>query len=226
MSLVNYREVANRFTHVDARFVACECGLPENDGFFTVELYAWWEHPLYLAARATRANWGFASLDDAYRRVTVYPRRVHQARLSRREEVTEWDFTQEHPLLWQYEQAAEITCNSSVSLEQWMQLREAVRDKLTGYSRQVELAVYAAPEQVHRWGRTGSFSLGIFPRPLFLIVRQVLDERRISYLASYEPEPVDLPVLFLIDDSDYIIADDFELDVPEFVHKPEWFQPR
>lgn len=35
-----------------------------------------------------------------------------------------------------------------------------------------------------------------------------------------------MPVLFLIDGHDYIIADDFEVDVPEFLHKPEWFRPR
>jgi hypothetical protein len=29
----------------------------------------------------------------------------------------------------------------------------------------------------------------------------------------------------LIDDDEYIIAEDFEVDVPEFVHEPEWFQP-
>jgi hypothetical protein len=29
----------------------------------------------------------------------------------------------------------------------------------------------------------------------------------------------------LIDDDDYIVAEDFEVDVPEFVHEPAWFQP-
>jgi hypothetical protein len=32
-------------------------------------------------------------------------------------------------------------------------------------------------------------------------------------------------VVLLIDDDDYIVAEDFEVDVPEFVHEPAWFQP-
>jgi hypothetical protein len=39
------------------------------------------------------------------------------------------------------------------------------------------------------------------------------------------PRPPEAGVVFLIDDDDYIIADDFEVDVPEFNHEPDWFQP-
>ena len=48
---------------------------------------------------------------------------------------------------------------------------------------------------------------------------------------TQRPDSTGLPriphpaVVFLIDDDDYIIADDFEVDVPEFIHEPEWFQP-
>lgn len=227
MSRVNFREVAERFTHIDARFVACEVGLPENDGFFTVEFYPWWEHPLYLQARAAGANWEVSTQnEEALRPVTVFPKRVHQARLSQSVDVTDWGFTQNHPLLWQYEASQEITCNAPLSLEQWMQIMEAVRDKLTGHCCWADLSRYAAHDNVYRWGKSGSFSLGHFPRPLFLAIREALDERRIPYFARSEPKPVQVPVLFLIDEYDCIIADDFELEVPEFVHKPEWFSLR
>ena len=39
------------------------------------------------------------------------------------------------------------------------------------------------------------------------------------------PRAPDPAVVFLIDGDDYIIADDFEVDVPEFTHEPDWFQP-
>jgi hypothetical protein len=34
-----------------------------------------------------------------------------------------------------------------------------------------------------------------------------------------------VPVLFLIDDDDYIVADDFEIEVPDFEHLDAWFCP-
>ena len=224
MPRVNYREIAKRFTHIDARFVACELGMPNNDGFFTVELYPWWEHPLCLEARAAGSRWGFAGSGAGYRPVTVYPQEVYQARLSRTDEVIDWSFTQEHPLLWQYEPSGHVMCNSPISLEQWARISDDVPSKLSGYNRSVELAEYVPLRTISRWGASGSFALGDFPRPLLRAVRETLDEHEVQYLASTVPEPAELPVLFLIDSDNYIVAKDFEVDVPEFEHRPEWFQ--
>jgi hypothetical protein len=221
---VNYREVLERFSRIDGRFIACEIGFPEKDGFFTVEFYPWWEHPLYLKTQSVGTAWEITTSPETYQAVTVYPQRVYEFRISRDDEVEEWDFTQEHPLLWQYEKSQQITVNSSLSLEQWMQIRQEAQAKLIGYCRDANLEEWAFLDNVYRWGQSGSFTLGPFPRPLFLAMREVLDERAVSYFALNEPGPVKLPILFLIDGSDYIIADDFELDVPEFEHKPEWFQ--
>lgn len=226
MPRVNYREIAKRFTHIDARFVACELGFPGNNGFFTVELYPWWEHPLYLEARAAGDNWGFAGSDDGHRPVTVYPQEVYQARLSQMTEVIDWAFTQEHPLLWQYEPSGQILCNSPITLEQWARISDDVPGKLSGYNRCVDLAEYVPLRTISRWGATGSFALGSFPRTLFRAVCEALDEQGVRYLAGAVPESTEMPVLFLIDGDDYIVARDFDVDVPEFEHRPEWFQPR
>ena len=131
--------------------------------------------------------------NDAYRPVTVYPQHVHQVRFSATPKVIDWDFTQDHPLLWRYESSHKITCNTPLSLDRWMQISEAVTAKMKGYSRQANF---------------------------------VLTEQDIPHFAPGEPKPTELPVLFLIGGTDYIIADDFEVEVPEFIHKPEWFQPR
>lgn len=225
LTRISWREVTKRFSHIDAHFVSCEIGLPHNDGFFTVALYPWWEHPLYLEAREENKSWGFTNSAGGFSNVTVYPKKVYQSRLSRQEEVTDWDFTQEHPILWQYEEQGAITCNGPLTLEQWMEISALAKDKLTGHNRQVNVAEYGI-WQVLKWGHTSSFSLGSFPHPLFQVLHQVLDDQGISYFAAFQPKPTQLPVAFLIDDDDYIIADDFEIDVPEFAHKPEWFQPR
>ena len=226
MPRVNYRDVKDRFTHINAPFVRCEFSLPDNDGFYAVSVYPWWEHPQYVEAKANKSNWGFDYGDEAYKTVTVYPMGLRQAHVSQLSEVTDWGFTQEHPLLWQYEESAQIVCNEPLSLERWMQISQAAQKRLNGQIEQEYLAKYVSLEMIHRWGGQGSFTLGSLPRPLFIAVKVALDEHKVSYFAPYVPELTELPVLFLIHENDYIIADDFEVDVPEFVHKPEWFRPR
>jgi hypothetical protein len=68
------------------------------------------------------------------------------------------------------------------------------------------------------------YSLGYFPTTLFRVVRTVLDRMGVRTFIAREPVETALPSLFLCD-GDYIIADDFELQVPEFEHKDEWFRP-
>ncbi len=228
MARISWRGAIKRFTHIDAEFVGCELGLPQHDGFFTVSLYPWWEHPLYIEARLENRSWGFTGNNEERREVTVYPKAVMKFQLSDQADVIDWDFTQEHPLLWQYEMQGTITCNQALTLEQWMQMATVAKSRLTGYNHEADVAGYAV-QQVHQFGHTGSFSLGHFPYTLFQVLCHVLDEQGVRYFAPFlptPPEPTQIPVLFLIDGDDYIIAVDFEVDVPEFVHKPEWFQPR
>lgn len=224
MARINWQEATKRFTHIDAEFVGCEIGLPQHDGFFTVEFYPWWEHPLYLEAQEANKNWRFRDAGAGDRQVTVYPKTVLRFRISRHDDVIDWDFTQEHPLLWQYETHGAITCNQSLTVEHWMQIAALAKSRLSSYNHEADIAGIAI-RQVQQFGHTSSFSLGQFPYTLFQAISGVLNEQEINYFAPFQPKPTTLPTLFLIDSDDYIIADDFEVDVPEFVHKPEWFQP-
>ena len=128
-------------------------------------------------------------------------------------------------MLWENAESRSITCNDPLTLEQWLEIADLAREKLTGYNRHADVAKYAL-WAVRRFGKSGSFSLGSFPYTLFKVIQQVLDEQGIRYFIASEPKPSNTPVLFLINGEDYIVAEDFEVDVPEFVHKPEWFQPR
>ncbi len=196
---------------MEARFVGCEISLPRRDGSFIAALYAWDE-----------AN---TSEDEA--QVTFYAKTVRQVNLSENldDEPIELDFTQEHPLLWDYEREGSIVCLGPLTPEQWRIIATQAQEALTGYNREVNVAEYAA-RQVELFGHTGSFALGRFPLPLYQVLLPILDALGIRCFLPDTPEPVSLPMLFLIDGDDYIIADDFEIDVPEFVHKPEWFQPQ
>ena len=161
-------------------------------------LYPWFEHPLYLAARDSGKAWGFTDTAGGFREVTVYPKNVAEFLLTRQSTVDDWDFTQEHPILWPYENSGKITCHSVLILTQWMEISAQVKSRLTGYHREGNVAEYAM-EQVYRWGHTASFSLGSFPHSLFTVLCPILDAQNIHYFVPCEPKPKPLPVLFLID---------------------------
>jgi len=63
------------------------------------------------------------------------------------------------------------------------------------------------------------------PAQLFDPVVSVFRSLNVPVFAPNLPRRPIPAVVFLIDEEDYIIADDFEVDVPEFQHEDEWFQP-
>jgi hypothetical protein len=73
---VNFREIRERFTHIDARFVSCTMGFGGMTPAYTVSLYPWWEHPAVVEAVAAGKDWGSVHCDDGYRNLTVYPQGV------------------------------------------------------------------------------------------------------------------------------------------------------
>lgn len=206
MARVSWQDFIGRFPEVEVRFVNCEIGLPRRDSFFTVAFYAW-----------DSVN----TLDEDVE-VTIYAKNVRQVKLSSYlecEEIEGWDFTQQHPLLWHYEREGQITCLSPLTPPLWQQVAVQAQEALTGYNREVNVVEYAA-RQVEQWGHTGSFALGRFPLPLYQVLLPILDAHGIRCFLPYEPKPTPVPVLFLIDGEDYIIADDFEVEVPEALNPP------
>ncbi len=217
--LVNYREAITRFSHIDATFVAAEIGPDLATCRYVVRLYPWWEHPLYLQARDAGAPWGFVLEDEATRDVAVVARDPVAFHLSRRESVTDWAFCESHPLLWPFEDAAELFCNSDVDR---LELIEAILRRNIPHLTRARLSEYIAPVSPHR----APFSLGYFPRSLFLVAREELERMGVRLFIAREPREQERLVLFLIDGEDYIVAHDFDIEVPDFEHRPEWFQPR
>ena len=61
MAWTNYRNVAERFGHIDAEFVKSADRLSSDGGTaeLVVRFYPWWEHPQYLSARERGEDWAF-----------------------------------------------------------------------------------------------------------------------------------------------------------------------
>jgi hypothetical protein len=219
MELMNYRVTLERFGHIDAEFVRASASFTPEGGSaeVVVRFYPWWEHPLYLAARDRGANWGFSSYEPGMREVTVKAIRPFAARLASRQEVIDWNFTESHPLLWDYSEQSTIYINAPFDPEELldgllaMQLPFVSRGDLQTY-------IFALDRRASSQGLT-------VPSQLHEPVLKVLGRLRVPVFSPRTPNAPEPATVFLLDEGDYVIADDFEVEVPEFEHDPSWFQP-
>ncbi len=225
MTLLNYREVEERFSHIDATFISADVSLPTREARYSVRFYPWWEHPHYLGARALGNSWRFQYGEDAKQLVTVIAHEVYAARLSRSAgTVTDWSFHDDHPLLWAYHQRHQLLCTTALTSVQLTALIDLVRIEAGHYENPYRfLNVPRDTATFYEWAATGAFVLGNFPAPLYHKVITFLDQMGVRYLDHGRFEPaLGGPVLFIVGD-DYIIATDFTIEVSKFTHEPEWF---
>ena len=227
MPRVDFRQIRERFTHIDATFESCVISMP-GESHYAVRLYAWWENPAYLDRVESGRGWKSEWPLTAERVVTVYPIGLVQARVRRTQEVIDWSFVDSpHPLLWEYETEVHVLCKGALPAGALAELPSAIAAALPYRADPASLGSLLNPVL---WGdrriaesRRGGFSLGRFPASVVSAVHSVLNELGVEYL---EQEPLirsePLPVMLLIDGEDYLIAEDFEVDVPEFEHDADW----
>jgi hypothetical protein len=225
---VNYRQVEDRFGHIDGQFVEARIHLlgrsngeiEADESCITIEYYPWWEHPRVAAAIKAGASWRFVTEPDRGR-LTIYPLGIREVRLSAHPDCTDVGFTQKHKLLWDYEEKTILFCTGPFPRDLWTPVVQTIAKELGRPFTVSDVTPYLRVKPVERWGAHGSFALGHFPTTLFHTVRRTLADRGIPTYAPCEPQEKPPPVLFALGD-DYIVADDFEVDMPEFEHRPEW----
>lgn len=230
MSLVNFREIRDRFTHLDAAFESCTIALP-GESHYAVRLYPWWEHPDCLAAVAEGASWEALWPPEAMKTVTVYPRGLIDARVRPATDVIDWEFLDTpDQRLWPYEVDDQVICGRSISMDLLLQLASEIARRADYYVdageviERLDPLKWRNPQEVER---PGGFSLGRFPLSLLDAVHAALTEFDLPWVEHREPlSSPPLPVMFLIDGEDYIVADDFDVDVPDFVHGEGWIKRR
>jgi hypothetical protein len=219
MAWVSYRETLNRFGHhIDAEFVRASVAiLPEGaTAEVVVRFYPWWEHPLFKAAHAKGDKWGFSSYEQGKRDVTVRAIRPRTVRLSRRPEVIDWDFVDSHPLLWDWANTSVIYVNGPFGADE---LIDGVLALDLPYVRRADLLAVLDVR-----GHAPPLGIAV-PAQLHAPVLTVFEQLGVRVFSPSAPRASDSAVAFLLEDGDYIIADDFEVDVPEFEHDPSWFDP-
>jgi hypothetical protein len=119
MAWTNYRNIVERFDHIDAEFVRA-AGLLSSDGLtaeLVVRFYPWWEHPQYVKAIERGEPWGFSSDEAGKRDVIVRAINAWACRLSPRKTVVDWGFAEVHPLLWSFAEQSTVYVNAPFARE-------------------------------------------------------------------------------------------------------------
>jgi len=222
MPIVSYREVASRFSHIDGTVRSAECSFEGEEEKLALSLvlrfYPWWEHPLYLAAVQNNSTWGFQYEDDASQDVRIRALDPVLCNLQPNLTATDLRFSVSHSCLWEFEDQAELFCNSSFEPRQLLDRILARKDPDIDLRT---LLQYLPPYPTYR----APYSLGYLPRRLFGIVREVLSSMQVSLFVAREPVERPALVALLLDEHVVSVARDFLVEVPEFVHDPDWFQP-
>ena len=219
MTWVNFREVQDRFTHIDAQFISASAQFAgdRSDVTITVRFYPWWEHPLYLAAREAGESWGFQNTEEGARDVTVKAIQPVAVSLVPDSTVTDWAFCADHPTLWEFAQHSVIYVNGPFDAGV---LADRLAARKMPFVQREHLFRYLDPG----WPRVPSRGVSL---PVQLH-KPVLEELAAMDVPVYAPhmsgDPPEL-VLLLLDGREYVVAEDFLVDVPDFEHEPSWFQP-
>src|SRR3954471_20942948 len=134
MAWFNFREVQDRFSHIDSQFVSSniQFGAGGAEASVTVRFYPWWEHPLYVAARDAGEPWGFQDTDEGARDVVVKAVGAMAVKLAPDSMVDDWAFSTEHPILWGFAQQAVVYVNGSFDGRGGLRRRRGLHDRRAG----------------------------------------------------------------------------------------------
>lgn len=214
-AIFSLEDVVARFGLIDAEFVSNDCLPGAAVGKYVVRFYPYWEHPTYLHAMELGRTWSVPGRDEGAELVTVYAHGVEEVLLRKRSRVLEWSQPSKHPSLLRFENRAEIVCETEPNPRELLRrLRMRLRDE---FDDQLLLAASG-------YGRdlTEPVSLGEFPRSLYLPIREELVSLGVELRDTAVPPASSIPPILLLDGQDYIIAERFEVEVPEFRFHPAW----
>lgn len=217
MALINYREIREHFCDIDAEFVRADLDLPGGSASYTVRLDSPWEDPAFQALTAVEQPRDVCAGRAARITVRIFARGVHACCLSPRRKIVDLAFSEDNPRLWSYHDTAQVFCTSPLTVDRAIELLDLVRSAVGQCGNPYHfLNVPPDSRLFYQWTASGSCSLGRFPLPLFTRVIAWLDAIGAQYFVPRQHEVrASVPSILFIDGEDYIIADDFELDVPQ-----------
>jgi hypothetical protein len=221
MTRYNFRDVQDRFGHIDGEVVSAVASFDPRSGTATarvvLKFYPWWEHPSYLEALEAGARWGFKDTFEGAREIVVDAIDPVFCALRLDPSAEDIAFLADHPVLWQFQDDADIVCNTDCDRQA---LITALLNHNYPYIDEATLLQHLSPYSRFK----APYSLGRFPFTLFHLVKNELERMNVRVFITREPVNRPSPVAFFINDEVVMIASDFSVEVPEFEHRPEWFK--
>lgn len=205
---VGFRTMRDRFAHIDGTLEDLRFSRSEPS-FVAIRFYPWWEHPRYLAALAAHRNWRVQAPPEAARVMTVHaidPVHLTADLAASAEEIV---FHESGPRLWPFETYGSMFVNDPIPDDVIPEL--ARRTGIHQHELDWVADALASPRV--------PYALRV-PPGIYSVLCAILDERSLSYLASYGGAASDL-VVFEFGDN-LLAARDFEVDVPDWEHRDEW----
>lgn len=210
MPRVNYRSIEQHLGHIDGTIesITTRVGLDGQltDVSVTLNYYPWFEH-MVPAHPQPGQHWRVVDPDPHDRVVTIHALEPALVELTNGTEATEVWFSSEDPVLWRFEDIGEIILNIDVDR---LALFESVVSRVDSPDACARVARHLRPCGSYR----APCSLGYFPRPLFLVVSEVLAEMGAKTLVPRVPQEREPLVALFIDDRT-IVAKDYLVDWPE-----------
>ena len=219
MAWVRFSEVRDRFTHIDAELInvnVCFDGR-ERSASLTVRFYPWWEHPLCRTAIEAGDDWGFKFTGTPEREVTVRAVGPVAAKLRQSTRVIDWELIDDHPALWEFQQETKVFLNGPLVMNDLIERMVARRIPYVGRR---ELCAYLDPCAI-----PSVSSAVVVPDSLCTALLEELAQLGIPTFLPHQPVVEGGLQVLVLDGCDYLVAEDFLIDLPEFEHRPEWFHP-
>jgi hypothetical protein len=206
---VGFREMRDRFAHIDGVVEDLRFSRSEPS-FVAIRFYPWWEHPLFVAARAAGRPWKIdAPPEEATRVMTVHAIDPVHLTADLHTSAVEIEFHDSGPRLWPFETHGHMFVNEPIPA-----------DVLPELARRTAIAEHALASLAD-FGSTRVPSALETPPAVHATLHTILDERGVSHLATYGGTPSNLVVFEF--DGNLLAAHDFEVDVPDWEHRDAWF---
>ncbi|AMR26111.1 hypothetical protein A0257_02720 [Hymenobacter psoromatis] len=118
---------------------------------------------------------------------------------------------------WAYEQDGQIAFPQGIEETAWAALNTRMRADLGDTFSPLE-AYHYIPNQT-ALQRNPNYTLRL-PYTPFHLLRTILDEQQLPYEVRREPQEQPRPVILFINDESYLLARDFEVDIPDALYTP------
>ncbi|MEZ4367815.1 MAG: hypothetical protein R2939_16280 [Kofleriaceae bacterium] len=211
MSRSPIREVAARLGHIDGELVSVQLGWPE-EGTLAVRYYPWFEHPRVREANAAGRPWRAEVPDEAHQVLRIHPRGLREIALTAPVDCTELFVAERSARHWPHEPTGQVVINAALPAGALEAACAELLGELAPHALEfVGDALAPAPPLSLRW-----------PASLHACLVRALEQSGTAHLVTSTPAAAEPLVTLGFGDGSYLIAEDFEVELPTFEFRDDW----